>query len=517
MITSDYAKTARWSYKSALRMQPVGRDGFVQLLRAELTKFRTVRAWVITLGLVGALIIVFAWLVASSGSASSAGPNSTPQSSTSNPRAPVGPAGEPVVDTFSFLHQPLVGNGSLTAKVTSLTEVIASGKGFRPGLVPWAKAGIIIKANTTQGSAYAAVMVTPSHGVRMQYNYTHDVAGLPGAVTAASPRWLRLTRAGDLITAYDSIDGTHWAKIGAVLLTGLPDSVQTGLFVTSPASLGNFTVTVATGTLGRVLLVGDFPNRSWSGLVVGANTQTYPTEPIGGNLFQQSAGTFTISGSGDIAPQVAGGLLGGMLATVSLFSGGTFGLVPVIVLATLFITSEYRRGLLRTTFTASPRRGRLLVAKAVVIGSVTFVASCIGTAIAEGVSRHPFPLSAPTELRTVLGTGILFALAAIFVLALGTMFRRSAGAIVIGIALFVLPLILWHSLSSGASDWLFRLTPAAAFAVQGTLPRFAQVANAYTIGNGYYPLGPWAGIAVLCGYAAVALGAAMWSIRRRDV
>ena len=39
---------------------------------------------------------------------------------------------------------------------------------MRSGLVPWAKAGIIIKASTRQGSAYAAMMVTGGHGVRMQ-------------------------------------------------------------------------------------------------------------------------------------------------------------------------------------------------------------------------------------------------------------------------------------------------------------------------------------------------------------
>ena len=38
-----------------------------------------------------------------------------------------------------------------------------------------------------QGSAYAAMMVTGSHGVRMQYDYTRDDAGLAGAVSAASP------------------------------------------------------------------------------------------------------------------------------------------------------------------------------------------------------------------------------------------------------------------------------------------------------------------------------------------
>jgi hypothetical protein len=47
------------------------------------------------------------------------------------------------------------------------------------GLQPWAKAVIIITASTRPGSAYAAMMVTAGHGVRMQYDYTGDIAG-PG-------------------------------------------------------------------------------------------------------------------------------------------------------------------------------------------------------------------------------------------------------------------------------------------------------------------------------------------------
>ena len=79
------------------------------------------------------------------------------------------------------------------------------------------------------------MMVTGGHGVRMQYDYTHDTPGLPGAVSAASPRWLRLTRSGDTLTGYDSADGTHWTRVGTVTLAGLPATVQAGLFVTSPA------------------------------------------------------------------------------------------------------------------------------------------------------------------------------------------------------------------------------------------------------------------------------------------
>ena len=77
-------------------------------------------------------------------------------------------------------------------------------------------------------------MVTGDHGVRMQDDYTHDRAGLPGAVSAASPRWLRLTRSGDTITGYDSADGTHWTEVGTAHLAGLPATVQVGLFATSP-------------------------------------------------------------------------------------------------------------------------------------------------------------------------------------------------------------------------------------------------------------------------------------------
>ena len=69
--------------------------------------------------------------------------------------------------------------------------------------------------------------------MRMQYDYTHDVAGLPGgvrglaALAAADP-------SGDTITGYDSADGAHWTRVGTVQLAGLPSTVQVGLFVASP-------------------------------------------------------------------------------------------------------------------------------------------------------------------------------------------------------------------------------------------------------------------------------------------
>ena len=244
-----------------------------------------------------------------------------------------------VADTYMFVHQPLAGNGTLTARVTSLAGGHTSGNrrggvaqrsaalATAPGLAPWAKAGIIVEPDTSQGAAYAAVMVTGSHGVQMQYNYTHDTPGLPGSVEPSSPRWLRLTRAGDVITGYDSVDGTHWTEIGTVRLAGLPPTVQIGLFVTSPVyfppGASNGDPSVATATFDSVSTQGDFPRQSWTGDAIGPVASS---DLPGVSTWQQpSADAFTISGSGDIAPLVGGGGRFGDDASASLLVVGSSG------------------------------------------------------------------------------------------------------------------------------------------------------------------------------------------------
>jgi hypothetical protein len=59
-----------------------------------------------------------------------------------------------------------------------------------------------------------------------------------------------------------------------------------------------------------------------------------------------------------------------------------------------------------------------------------------------------------------------------------------------------------------------RVTPTAAFAIQATLPRSNLVTAAYTPANGYFPISPWLGLAVLAAHTAVALGGATWFLRR---
>ena len=502
--------------------------GFGMVLLAEWTKFRTVRSWVIGM-IVAALVTATLGLL--SDLATHASCSSPLGQACTSPGSTLGPDGEPVSDGYYFVRQPLAGNGSITARVTSLAGLITyppdHPNAIVPGVVPWAKAGVIIEPSTRQGSAYAAVMVTGSHGMRMQYNYTHDLAGLPGGVSAASPRWLRLTRSGDTLTGYQSADGTHWAEIGVVTLAGLPPTVQAGLFVASPSDVfvaqglfGGFAghLTNATAVFDHVSLQDQAPSGTWASDNVGA----IPGGPaLGQGGLRESGGRFSVTGTGDIAP------LTGVGRSIEASLQGTFaGLIVVIVLGVMFITAEYRRGLIRTTLAASPRRGQVLAAKAIVIGSVSFVAGLAAAAAAVPLGEHILrsndvylnPVSTLTELRVITGTGALLAVTAVLALAVGAMLRRSAGAVTAVIVATVLPLVLalTNVLPVGATDWLLRLTPAAASAIQQPLPEYPQVNAAYIVARGYYPLTPWTGFAVLCGYAALALILAAVLLRKRD-
>ncbi len=518
---------------------PAAQPGFGPLLRAEWTKFRTVRGWVI-----GVLVAVL--LTGGLGLLTAGGEQSTCQTSTSNGSSggggcpsgsfTLGPGGEPVSDSFYFVRQPLAGDGSITVRMNSLTVTSAapSPGGTATGTTPWAKAGLIIKASTTQGSAYAAIMVTASHGIRLQWNYTGDTAGLPGPVSPASPRWLRLTRAGDLITGYDSADGTHWARVGAVTLAGLPATAQVGLFAASPdytqtsLSFGGGTSnsggpTQDTAAFGHLVASGGWTPGRWTGQFIGS-----PEIPgVGG--YRDAGGRFTLTGQGDIAPIPAGhGGPADATPTITDYLIGTFiGLIALVVIAALFITSEYRRGLIRLSFAASPGRGRVLAAKAIVVAAVGFVVGLAGAAAAVlaggAISRSrgyaPFPVSGAAEARVIVGTAVLAALCAVLALAIGTILRRSAATVAVVIVVIVLPFFLAEAsvLPLRAGDWLLRILPAAGFALQQPYPAYGQVSMVYAPFSGYFPLAPWAGLAVLAAWTAAALAAATVLLRRRDV
>jgi ABC-type transport system involved in multi-copper enzyme maturation permease subunit len=503
---------------------------------AEWIKLRTVRGWIIALILGAAAMFFLCYEVAAGPSTGNCAGLPHGAQCTSGPRTvvPTGPGGEAVADTYEFVHRTLTGDGTITAQITSLAGVTSpsganvqgSLSSSRPGVAALAKAGLLVTPSTRLGSAYAAVMATGSHGIRFQYDYTHDTAGPQKAVTKSTPGWVRLVRSGDTIAGYTSTNGRRWTTVESVRLSGLPAAVQVGMFVTSPVDFHGSTgyPTLATGTFDHITV-----NRSpaaanaWLGQDVGTGrTAFYPTLTAGS--YHHAGTSIVVSGSGDIAPAVVVGQMGAFTASSSLRLGLIVGLLVVIVIAAMFVTSEYRRGLIRTTFTAIPHRGRVLVAKGLVVGALAFALSAVVMAVVVPLGQHllrshgnfVFPISTLTEARIVVGASALVGIAAIVVIALSAIVRRPAAAITAGVGLILLPLIVASAAGGGIGAWLLRLTPAAGLSMLQALTQYHQVSYAYTLGHGYYPLSPLAGFAVLCGYTLLALTAATMLLNRRD-
>jgi ABC-type transport system involved in multi-copper enzyme maturation permease subunit len=279
---------------------------------------------------------------------------------------------------------------------------------------------------------------------------------------------------------------------------------------------------LASASFDSVTVRGGWARTAWRGTDVGGSDPNYPAV---GRGFRQAAGRFIVTGSGDIAPAVPGQDSG--TSMTQLLTGTFAGLIAVIVVGVAFMTAEYRRGLIRATLAASPRRGRVLAAKAAAIGLAAFGAGlpCAYAALLIGerwVASHGVsvdPVDPLTELRMVVGTAALLAVAAMLALAVGAILRRSAAAVTTGIVVIFVPYLLAiypGLLPVSAENWLTRVTPAAALAIQQAYPAHPQVTASYTTGGGYFPLAPWAGFAVLCGWAALALALAAYLLRRRD-
>ena len=97
------------------------------------------------------------------------------------------------------------------------------------------------------------------------------------------------------------------------------------------------------------------------------------------------------------------------------------------------------------------------------------------------------------------------------------MLRRSADAVTLVIVVIVLPYLLAVTNLPAASRGVAAAGhPGRRLRRPAGHPAYPQVSRVYSPGIGCFPLAPWAGFAVLCGYAAVALGLAVVLLRRRD-
>jgi ABC-type transport system involved in multi-copper enzyme maturation permease subunit len=201
-------------------------------------------------------------------------------------------------------------------------------------------------------------------------------------------------------------------------------------------------------------------------------------------------------------------------------AGIWFGSIAAAVLAVLAITSEYSTRMIRTTFSANPRRRTVLAAKTAVVGAV-ILALGLGTSAAcfqvgqwflrgngfDYEGGYPAVTLADSEaLRAVVLSGAFLALLAVFSLGVGAILRHTAGAITVVLAVLLAPVIALDFLPENIADWVERLClMCAGLAMQQTVERPDNI-----------PLGPGEGLLVVVAYAVVPLLVALWLIGRRD-
>ena len=472
---------------------------FRHLLRAEWTKLRSVNRWLLALAAAAVFTVAFSVLAASGGSTDR------------QPDVAVGPDGKPVADDFHFVHRALTGDGSIVVRVTD-----------QQNSHPQAMAGVMIKNGVTRGASYASIAVTPAGSVRMMADF-RDVEKHAGT----APRWLRLTRTGAHVATYDSTDGSTWREIGAVGLSALPATAEIGMYVSSPGeirlerSAGSTSVgaesTTGRATFADVRIDGSAASSWTSDDLIQPGRAEKDGPPVGGTT--EGAGTFTLTGTGDI------GVNEPPDDTVQIGLFGTLaGLLVLVPLGVVFVTSEYRRGMIGTTFAAAPARAPVLAAKAVVMAGVTFT---IGLAAAlaaffvtqpilrdHGFTPPMFPtpsLAEPRVLRAVIGAAVFLTLLTLLGLGAGAVMRRGAPAIATVITLTLVPMFVGSVVPAAAARTLMLITPAGGFAMQRAKPATDWLVEPWSM------IGPWAGLAVLGTYAVVALAAGGWLMRRRDV
>ncbi|GAA2471587.1 ABC transporter permease [Nocardia seriolae] len=201
------------------------------------------------------------------------------------------------------------------------------------------------------------------------------------------------------------------------------------------------------------------------------------------------------------------------LYNVSLAVSGVSGLgvMVLMIMATLSVTSEYRFGVIRTSFLATPARTRVITAKAGLQAVYATVLTAVLSIVAYFAFRAIYGakpgvgLSTAEEQRALFGVPVYALLCAILAVAVGVLVRQSAAAISI---LLLWPLLLETLL--GAFGSFGRNV--------GPLLPFRNAQRFFTMGSDSrnWHWGVWGSLIYFAVFVAVIFGAAILVVNKRD-
>ena len=124
-------------------------------------------------------------------------------------------------DSFHYVYRGVSGDFTNVVRVVTLQNTD-----------PWAKAGLMIRENLNQNSMNALIAITSQNGALFSSRTNAGAASSSSAGSGTAPYWVKLVRAGNLFTGFNSSDGVNWNQVGSI---NLPMSVNAflGLAVTA--------------------------------------------------------------------------------------------------------------------------------------------------------------------------------------------------------------------------------------------------------------------------------------------
>jgi ABC-2 type transport system permease protein len=220
-----------------------------------------------------------------------------------------------------------------------------------------------------------------------------------------------------------------------------------------------------------------------------------------GAAIAEGGAPYKVTAANTAAAGISDALLGVLFAQLML------GVVGVLA-----FSGEYGTGMIRATLAVVPSRLPVLWAKLIVLAGLVLPVTLLcavadfytAAALESARGGSVLSLTEPGMLRTVIGSALYLTVVVIIGVALGALLRKTAAALVVFAAVFfVLPIVV-EALPHSIQGFAAYLPSNAGGALWG---------NPLATGN---LLSPWAGFAVLCGYAVVLIAAAAWRLRRHD-
>jgi RHS repeat-associated protein len=214
-------------------------------------------------------------------------------------------------DSFHFVYQPLSGNGTIIARVATLSGSSSP------------KAGVMIRETLGSSATFAATAYTASYGYFYWRTTTGGSSTYNDRSAAALPYWVEVVRNGSTFSSYISPDGVNWSQVATSETISMAQNVYIGLVVSdSPSVLATATfdnVSVSSSTtLPTPVITAISPNAALP----------FSTVTITGTNFQPTQGSSTISFNGTTANATA---WSSTSISTSVPSGATSGNIVVTV------------------------------------------------------------------------------------------------------------------------------------------------------------------------------------------